>query len=154
MKKYLFTFLCSLIIGFFLAHFFIKQYKSNTGIKVSLNNEELYFIQYGVFSSKESMEENALTLQNYVYNIEDNLYYVYIGITKDKSVADKIVEYYKKINYETIVKKFNIQNKEFIKLLDNYDKVLKSTSDDTVIASILNQILIKYEEVVINGSQN
>lgn len=154
MKKYMVTFLSALIIGFFLAHFFIKQYKSNTGIKVSLNNEELYFIQYGVFSSKESMEENALQLQNYVYNIEDNLYYVYIGITKDKEIADKIVEYYKRINYETIVKKFNIQNKEFIKLLDNYDKVLKSTSDDTVIASILNQILMKYEEVVINGSQN
>lgn len=154
MKKYLTTFLSSLIIGFFLASFFIKQYKNSTGIKVSLNNEELYFVQYGVFSSKESMEENTLELQNYVYNIEDNLYYVYIGITKDKEIAEKIVEYYKKINYETIVKKFNVQNKEFIKLLDNYDKILKSTSDDTVIASILNQILMKYEEVVINGSQN
>ena len=154
MKKYLFTFLCSLIIGFFLANFFIKQYKNSTGIKVSLNSEELYFIQYGVFSSKESMEENTLQLQNYVYNLEDNLYYVYVGITKDSLIADKIVEYYRRINYETIIKKFNIQNKEFIKLLDNYDNVLSSTDDDIVIASVLNQILMKYEEVVINGSQN
>ncbi len=152
MKKYMVTFLSALIIGFFLANFFIKQYKNNTGIKVALNNEELYFIQYGVFSSKESMEENTLELQNYVYNIEDDLYYVYVGITKDSSIADKIVDYYKKLNYETIIKEFNIQNKEYLTLLDNYDKVLKDTNDDTVIASILNQALMKYEEVVINGS--
>lgn len=154
MKKYMVTFLSALIIGFFLASFFIKQYKSNTGIKVSLNTKELYFVQYGIFSSKESMEENTISLQNYVYNITDDLYYVYVGITADKNNAEKIVEYYKKLNYETIIKTFNIQNKEFLKLLDNYDKVLNNTDDDTVIASILNQILMKYEEVVINGSKD
>ena len=35
MKKYLFTFLLAIVIGFFLSAFFIKQYDSYTGIKVS-----------------------------------------------------------------------------------------------------------------------
>lgn len=154
MKKYTLTFLCAVIIGFFLANFFLKQYNDYNGIKVSGMGEELIFIQYGVFSSLESMEENTISLQNYVYNIEDDLYYVYIGITKSENNASKIIEYYKELGYETIIKKFNIVNDEFISLLNNYDDVLSKTQDKTAIASVLNQVLMKYEEVVINGSKN
>ena len=151
MKKYLLTFLIALIIGFFLSIFFIRQYDDFDGIKVSSPGENLYFIQYGVFSSLESLEENTISLQNYVYNKQDNLYYVYVGITKLEENAKKIVEFYKKKGYDAIIKEFGITNKKFIELLLNYDEVLKNTEDETVIGSIINQILTKYEEVVISG---
>ena len=151
MKKYLFTFLIALIIGFFLSNFFLKQYDDYSGIKVSNVGEKLYFIQYGVFSNLESLEENTISLQNYVYNKQDNLYYVYIGITKEAENAKKIIDYYKQKGYETIKKEYVISNHKFLDILLNYDEVLKSTTDETVISSILNQILSKYEEVVING---
>ena len=76
MKKYLFTFLIALIIGFLFSNFFLKQYDDYNGIKVSNVGENLYFIQYGVFSNLDSLEENTISLQNYVYNKQDNLYYV------------------------------------------------------------------------------
>lgn len=154
MKKYLLTFLCAIIIGFFLATFFINQYDDYEGIKVSGTGEELYFIQYGVFSSQESMEENTISLQNYVYNIDDNLYYVYVGITKKEENANKIINYYKKLGYDAIIKKFSITNEKFLNEIKNYDDVLNGTEDETAISSIINQVLIKYEEVVISGSQN
>ena len=69
MKKYLFSSIVALIIGLFLSFLFLNQYKDYNGISVSNNMDNLYFIQYGVFSSKESMEENTIELQNYVYNI-------------------------------------------------------------------------------------
>jgi len=151
MKKYLFTFLLAIIIGFFLSVFFIKQYDSFTGIKVSGIGEELYFVQYGVFSSLESMENETITLENYVYNINDNMYYVYVGITKKEDNANKIVDYYKSLGYPTIIKKFEITNSKFLEELTNYDSILSSTTDKTVIASLISQVLSKYEEVVING---
>lgn len=154
MKKYLFTFIIALVIGFFLSNFFINQYDDFNGIKVSNNSTELYFIQYGVFSSLESMEDNTISLQNYVYNTVDNLYYVYIGITKTKENSEKIMNYYKTLGYETIIKKYIISNNEFINLIDNYDNVLKETTDNTALAAIINEGLIKYEEVVINGGKN
>ena len=55
MKKYLLTFVIALIIGFFLSNFFLKQYDDFKGIKVSNKGESLYFIQYGVFSTLESL---------------------------------------------------------------------------------------------------
>ena len=151
MKKYLFTFLIALIIGFFLSNFFLQQYDDFDGIKVSGTGESLYFIQYGVFSSLESLEEKTISLQNYVYNKQDNLYYVYVGITKEKDNAEKIVNYYKKLGYDAIIKEFEITNQKFLDLLVNYDEILKNTEDETVISSIISQVLIKYEEVVISG---
>lgn len=151
MKKYLLTFLIALIVGFFLSNFFLKQYDDFDGIKVSGTGENLYFIQYGVFSSLESLEENTISLQNYVYNKQDNLYYVYVGITKLEENAEKIVNYYKKLGYDAIIKEYGITNNEFLELLVNYDTVLKNTDDETAVSSIINQVLIKYEEVVISG---
>ena len=55
------------------------------------------------------------------------------------------------MEYETIIKEFGISNKNFLELLVNYDEVLKNTNDETAISSIINQVLVKYEEVVISG---
>lgn len=152
MKKYLFTFFSALVIGFFLGNFFLKQYNDFNGIKVSNTGDNLYFIQYGVFSNLKELEDNTINLQNYVYNEQDNLYYVYVGITKLKENADKILKHYNSLGYDVSIKEFGISNKNFIELLKNYDDVLKNTDDDTTISSIVNQVLAKYEEVVINGS--
>ena len=84
----------------------LKQYDDFKTIKVSNTGENLYFIQYGVFSSLESLEENTINLQNYVYSKQDNLYYVYVGITKLEENAKKIVNHYKDLGYETIIKEF------------------------------------------------
>ena len=155
MKRYLFTLLLALIVGFFLCHFFLIQYEDYNGIKdikVSNTGENVYFIQYGVFSNLESLENNTINLQNYIYNEEDNLYHVYVGITKLKSNASKILDHFKKEGYDVIIKEYSISNKNFLELLNNYDDVLNNSTDEIAISSIINQVLMKYEEVVINGS--
>ena len=153
MKKYFKTFIFASLVGFFLGMMCIKQYKNGSTIKVASSTNTLYFIQYGVFSSKENMEENTINLQNYIYNINDELYYVYVGITKDRDNADKIVMYYQDLGYSTIVKEYDINNKEFIKEINNLDDILRNTEDSTVIGSISNQSLEKYESIV-NDSRN
>lgn len=152
MKKYSVTFLIALVIGFLLANFMLNQYSDYNGIKVSTLADEIYFIQFGVYSNKENMEENTLSLENYIYNIENDKYYVYVGITKNN--PDKIVNYYKNLGYDTIIKKHAISNKNFIKELENYDNILSETEDNIAIGSIINQVLRKYEEVIISGGKD
>ena len=105
MKKYLFTFLIAIVTGFFLSYIFINQYNDFNGITVSKTVENVYFIQYGVFSSLESMEKETITLTNYIYSKIDDMYFVYVGITKNSDNANKIINYYKNLGYETIIKK-------------------------------------------------
>lgn len=152
MKKYIKSLFFALIIGLFLSKLVLKQYDGYNGIKVSGLSDTVYFIQYGVYSDKNSMEDNTINLQNYVYNIDDGKYYVYVGITKNNK--EKIVDYYRSLGYDTIVKEFGISNKEFINKLDILDETLKNTNDITATSSIINQTLELYEEVVINGGKN
>ena len=97
------------------------------------------------------MEKETISLTNYIYSKIDNLYYVYIGITKNSDNANKLVNYYKDLGYETIIKKYQITNSYFLNKIENYDKILLETDDSTIIASIVNQVLIEYEKEEING---
>ncbi len=151
MKQYVFTFVVALVIGFFLCNFFIKQYEDYNGIKVVNNGYELYFIEYGIYDTINDMEKNTINLENYIYSLKDNKYYVYIGITELKENADKIVKHYKQKGYETSIKKFGITNKDYMNIIKNYDNLIREIDDETTLSSLISQMLTKYEEVVING---
>lgn len=152
MKQYVLTFIIALVVGFFLCNFFIKQYNDYNGIKVVNSGYELYFIEYGVYDSIDSMEKATINLENYIYSLNDSKYYVYIGITELEENANKIVKHYKDMGYDTCIKKFGVTNKEYINIIKNYDNLIKSVDDKTTLSSIISQMLTKYEEVVINGS--
>lgn len=154
MKKYIKPLLLGIITGIFLFNLFLKQYTDYDGIKVSSTLTDVYLLQMGVYSSLENMEENTLKLQNYVYNKDGDLYYVYIGISKNKLAIEKIQKYYKNLGYDTIIKEFSISNKKFIKKLENYDEIILNTDDSTALLEIINDTLISYEEEVISGSDD
>lgn len=154
MKKYLLTIIISLLIGFLLSNFFLKQYDDYKGITVYKEGTSLYFIEYGIFNDYNEMEANTINLENYIYEINHNKYHVYIGITKNKEVLDKINNYYKNLGYNTTIKEFNITNDKFISAIENNDTVLLQTNDNVVIGEVVSQGLATYEEVVINESKN
>ncbi len=150
MKKYMMTFLAALIIGLVIGRFVLNQYTFEGRIVSTFNTgEKVYFIQQGVYSSRENMESGTKTLPYYIYNIEDNKYYVYIGITENNENADKIKGYYDDLGYITYVKEFNISNNDFMTVLRQYDSLLKESNDSEVIGTICSQVLNKYEELVL-----
>ena len=64
MKKYITLMFISLIIGFFLSYFFLTEYKDFKGIKVASEADEYYFLQYGIYNSKEELEKDSIGLLN------------------------------------------------------------------------------------------
>ena len=146
MKKYIFPISVSLCLGILMAYFIIHQYESYDGITVSKMATNLYFIQKGAYSDKNNMIDGMKEFTNYIYNVEDNMYYTYVGITSSKDNANKIHNYFNKIGYETIIKEKIVDNREFVSILLEYDKVLEKTNDNESIKAICNQVLSKYEE--------
>ena len=131
-----------------MAYFIIKQYEGMHSLAVSSNAEGLYYIQRGVYSDIENMENNMKEFTDYIYNVEDNEYHTYIGITTSKENALKIQNYYKSIGYETVLVEKITDNKEFTDILKQYDELLNKTEDNESIKVICNQVLAKYEELV------
>lgn len=144
MKKYLLTIIISLLIGFLLSNFMLKQYDDAVAIMPTFKQEEtLYLVQQGVYSSLTSMQENTKNIPYYVYTLDNNLYYVYIGMSLDMDNIEKIRKYYD--NMETIVKSKTITDESFINTLKMNDEVLKQTEDREVIKETINNVLKKYE---------
>jgi len=152
MKKYFVPFSVSLLIGVSLAYFIIHQYESLDGITVSALASEIYYVQRGVYSDRENMENNMKDFTNYIYNVEDNMYHTYIGVSKYKENAEKIQNIYKNEGIETIIKNKIVDSKDFMEILSRYDDRLKKTDDTESIKVITRQTLAKYEEYV-NGKR-
>ena len=152
MKKYITLIIISIIIGFFLSYFVLTKYKNFNGVSVYKDADEYYFLQYGEYNTKEELENIAINLENYVYRKEDDKYYMYIGITRNKENISKIKNYYKNKNIILEEKVFYISSNKFKETIDNLDNILSVSTDDIVINEIINQGLNKYEEIVLNGS--
>lgn len=148
MKKYLFPVSISLVIGISMAYFIIKQYETMPSLAVSSEAETLYYIQKGVYQDMDGMESDMQDFTNYIYNVENNEYHTYIGITTSKDNAAKIQNYYKEIGYETVIEMRITDNKKFINILKQYDELLFKTDEKESIKVICNQVLAKYEELV------
>lgn len=149
-KKYLTSILLSLSIGVFFAYFIIHQYESLGSIQVSSKATEIYYIQKGEYSDRKSMEDDMKVFTNYIYNVEENMYHSYIGISNYKNNAEKVQNVYKNEGIDTTIKESIVDNFEFINLLKEYDGILSKTDDAESIKVISRQILAKYEEYV-NG---
>ena len=155
MKKYLVPISIAVLIGFFLGKIFLEQYSAYNGIKIVSNKGEiLYFIKYGVYDSLEELEKETLSFTNYIYNEIDGSFHAYIGITRDEENLSKLTKYYDSKGYKTTTEEFLVTSQKFLEILVNYDNILKNTEDEMVITSVNNLVLEKYEELVINGSQD
>lgn len=148
MKKYTFPIVLSLIIGISMAFYIIKQYDSFDGTLVMGNTEIFYFVNSGSYNDKNSMDEAMSQFESYIYNVEDNMYYTYVGISTKKSNAEKIQLYFKNLGFDTLIKERNVSNSEFFNIVRRYDSILSKTDDNESIRVICNQVLAKYEEYV------
>lgn len=146
MKKYLLTIIVSLLVGFLLSFYMLKEYESVNIIPAFNVKETAYLVQQGVYSSMESMQENTSHLTDYIYSVIDNMYYVYIGISLESDNVNKIQEYYKSKDIKTIIKTTTISDNDLINSLRQYDMVLKETNEEETIKEIIKQTLSKYKE--------
>lgn len=140
----------AILIGVFIGKYVYNGYQNETKEAFKDMNENIYLLQYGVYSSNDSMVENTKNLKNYFYYIENNKYHVIIGVTMDKDLKDKIKKA-NSIDNDIYIKKVSINNDEFIESLKQYDNLIKNTEDKTTILTAEKQILSKYEELIINN---
>lgn len=148
MKKYVFPVTLALLIGLFMSAFFINQYDDAGSIKINTGSEKIYYIQHGVYSSKDSMLTAMTDFENYIYSEEDGNYYAYVGISKNKENALKIKKYFNDKGYDAYIKEKKADNEGFLTILGQYDNILAETDNADTIKVICNQVLAKYEEIV------
>lgn len=104
------------------------------------NYTTLYIIQIGAYKSYDNVIKNTRTLENYIIRKEEDLYKIYIGITFNEEVYNKLISLYSE-KHDTFKKTLKITDKEFIEKIENYDKVILNTNKINNINIIIKEEL-------------
>lgn len=144
MKKKIFYSIIILITGIIVGR---NIYLSKSTQTFS-NKDIYYFIQEGVYSSKSIMEENIKNMDLKVVDELDNKYYVYLGITKDESIAKRLKEIYESQGYQIYIKEVSLSNEEFNNNVTQFDLLINATTSEKEILTIEKVVLANYEEIV------
>lgn len=145
MKKRIFLGVFYIGIGFLLGEFLFKD--KIELVKHLKNTDTYYFLQEGVYQKKEVLKTSTSTINQKLIDYENKKYYVYVGITKDLEVLEKLKEIYENQNIKIHIKEKNLSNNEFKENLTQFDLLIKETEEEDQILTIEKVVLANYEEV-------
>lgn len=150
MKKILILSCLFILLGFIAGNYlFSKRIELIRKIK---SNTTYYFLEEGVYSSKEMLNTNISKIADKVISKANNYYYVYIGITKDKDIATKIKELYEERGYKISIKEMQFDNEEFSNNVEQFDILLKEVSTFDEILTIERIVLSNYDDLINNDN--
>lgn len=147
MKKTFLISLISITLGAIIGIMFNSTYKEKL-INTFGEGKTYYFIQEGVYSSKEIMSENTKDILIKTVDVLNNKQYVYLGITRDSNNAKKIKAIYEKKGYQIYIKEQNLSNEEFYNNVTQFDLLINGTNKESEILTIEEVVLANYEELI------
>ena len=124
------------------------EYKTDDGksfeCKVNedvFNNNKIYLIQNGTYSSYENMRAKTIGY-DYVFYEDELGYNSIVAVTKNKKNIEKIIKLYN-INADVI--EYYLNNNEINKKIDEYDKELEKENDQNKQKEIIKLMLEIYK---------
>lgn len=150
MKKTILFSCFFVLLGTLTGIYIFNSYKNNS-IGTFKESYNYYFLQEGVYSNEEIMRENTKELDNKLIDIENDKYYVYLGITTDQNVSDKIKQIYKNKGYQIYIKEVKLASEEFYNNVVQFDLLINNTEKEHEILTIEEVVLANYEEIIKNS---
>lgn len=141
--------MAAIMLGYFCGKFIFEDYQTSETTFQDVGT--VYFLQQGVYSSLEAMEQSVEDLSQYLYRKEEDKYYVYFGITSKKENAEKVKELYSKNNKVVYIKQSVMTNQDFLSNLIQYDILLNSSNTMDEVNSVLKAIIASYQEFVVSS---
>ncbi len=117
----------------------------------SVVKNKYYLLQVGAYKNYDSISKKTKEYENYLVLKEEDLYKLYIGVTKDKEVYKKLVNLY--ANTSSIYKKeITLSNQNFDDTLTKYDSLIKNSEDIKEINLVIKSELKFLEEMLAKKS--
>ncbi len=145
MKKLIIKSFIFIGIGFLLGNMIFDNNKEF--FHKMKSTDTYYFLQEGVYSDYNSLQNNISKISEKIIEEQQDKYYVYVGITKDKTVAELLKNIYEKKGIKIYQKEKNISSREFSENVNQFDWLIKETEDEDQILMIEKIVLANYEEI-------
>lgn len=144
MKKTIIKGIFFIIIGFILGQIIFGE--KIELIKKLQKGDTYYFLEEGVYNNSNSIQNNNIYRR--IVENKDNKYHVYIGITRDKEVLEKLKSIYKKENINVTIKEIVLESNEFKTNVEQFDLLIRNTKDDSQILTIEEVVIANYQEII------
>lgn len=143
--KVLIPIFCSILLGFLFGKIIFNEYNKNT-INVFEEKERIYFVKINSYDIEDNIE---IAENNYLVILENEIYNIYGGITKNKNIAEKVKECYNKTYKNVTIEERSVDNDSFLNILNEYDKIatIALSTDDLI--NIEKIIISNYKEMVL-----
>jgi len=116
-------------------------------LKTFKENNDFYLLQLGTYDTKEIMQRDTRDINPKVYEVKNDKYYVYVGISSNMNNLNKIKDIYK--DEELTTKVINIKNEEFINNLRQFDILIDNTNDKDEILTIEEVVLSSFNKKIL-----
>ncbi len=126
-----------IIIGYVFGNLIYKNYN---GLEYIEEDGNIYYVQYGVYVSKEAALKNVMQLDNYIIKENDDKFYVYLGITTTLNTALKIQNYYEERDIHTYIRSDYVENSETLSKLKEYDTKLEKLETNEELTEVIKEI--------------
>jgi len=146
MKKIIILGLLFIILGFILGEFIFTD--KIELIKKLKKGDTYYFLEEGVYNDYNSISNNLIDIGKNIIVKKDNKYHVYVGITKDLEVLEKLKKIYENKNINVYPKEIIFSSRFFSTNVDQFDLLIKDTKDNDQILTIEEVVLSNYEEII------
>ena len=147
MKRTIICGLVAILLGYIIGNIIFT--KRGFIIKKN-NNDKYYLLQEGIYYDKNILK-NINAKSKIVEKTKDKIY-IYVGITKNIEVAERLVNIYEKDNIKlSIIEKY-LSNEELKNNIEQFDFLILSSNDKDEILKIEEVIMASYEEIINNNS--
>ena len=145
MKKTMLLAVVFVVLGSICGNYLYE--KAPNSISVFQENQTFYFLQEGIYSSKDIMQENVGDLATKLTVLEDDKYYVYVGITMSEDNANKIKKIYENLGYKIYIKTISLDNEEFSSNVSQFDLLVEESDVPDDILTVEEVVLANYEQI-------
>ena len=137
MKKIIISSIFFIGLGFFSGELIFGSKKD---IFKNFNSKDTYyFLEEGVYIDKKDLNKNYVSKR--LVEKDNKKYYVYVGITKDKEVIEKLKDIYNSRGISLSIKEKEVNSKEFFENVSQFDFLIKETTEEDEILTIEEVIL-------------
>ena len=147
MKKIFLSSLLFIALGFLLGNIIFSN-RIALLENISPSKETYYFLQEGIYTDKDILEDDLKKIGPKIIDYDNDKFYVYVGITKDKKVANKLQKIYSKKGYSLVQKEKHLSNEEFSNNVSQFDLLINATKEEEEILTIEEVVLANYDEII------
>ena len=116
---------------------------------LSLHPNKKSILQEGIYN-ENTLEKSMSDIDTKMILQDQNNYYVYVGITKSKEVAKKIIKIYQLKGKEVMMEVKSLPKTSFDYSIREYDILLQSTNNSDEMLTIEEVVLANYQKVLKN----